>query len=68
MLLNVFSAKIIAISSTISGEGKTFLAINLAGIIAFTGKKVLIIDLDILLFSIVGLDRVSCDPFNKIDD
>ena len=40
------SAKIIAISSTISGEGKTFLAINLAGIIAFTGKKVLIIDLD----------------------
>ena len=39
------NAKIIAISSTISGEGKTFLAINLAGI-AFTGKKVLIIDLD----------------------
>ena len=36
----------IAISSTVSGEGKTFLAINLAGIIAFTGKKVVIIDLD----------------------
>ena len=40
------SSKIIAVSSTISGEGKTFLAINLAGIIAFTGKKVLVIDQD----------------------
>ena len=39
-------SKIIAVSSTISGEGKTFLAINLAGIIAFTGKKVVVIDLD----------------------
>ena len=33
------SAKIIAISSTISGEGKTFLAINLAGITPLLGKK-----------------------------
>ena len=32
-------SKIVAVSSTISGEGKTFLAINLAGILAFTGKK-----------------------------
>ena len=38
--------KIIAITSTISGEGKTFCAINLAGIIALSGKKVVIIDLD----------------------
>jgi Mrp family chromosome partitioning ATPase len=38
-ITNDKDAKIIAISSTISGEGKTFLAINLAGIIAFTGKK-----------------------------
>lgn len=40
------SKKIIAITSTISGEGKTFCAINLAGIIALSGKKVVIIDLD----------------------
>ena len=38
--------KIIALTSTISGEGKTFIAINLAGIIAFSGKKVVILDLD----------------------
>ena len=38
--------KVIAITSTISGEGKTFVAINLAGVIAFSEKKVLIIDLD----------------------
>ena len=43
---NIQSSKIVAVSSTISGEGKTFLAINLAGILAFTGKKVIVIDLD----------------------
>ena len=39
-------ARTIAISSSISGEGKTFVALNLAGIIAMTGKKTVIIDLD----------------------
>jgi len=38
--------KVLAITSTISGEGKTFVAMNLAGIIAFSEKKVIIIDLD----------------------
>ena len=36
----------ISITSTISGEGKTFIAINLGGVIAITGKKVLLVDLD----------------------
>jgi len=40
------SPKIIAITSTISGEGKTFVAVNLAGILEFAGKKVIILDLD----------------------
>jgi len=40
------AAKVIGITSTISGEGKTFVAINLAGVIAFSDKKVVIIDLD----------------------
>lgn len=38
--------KTAAVTSTISGEGKTFVAINLAGIIAYAGKKVIIVDLD----------------------
>jgi len=38
--------KIIALTSTISGEGKTFVAINLAAILEFTGKKVIVLDLD----------------------
>lgn len=46
-LNNQPGSKILAFTSTISGEGKTFLAINLAGIIAFSGKKVIVIDFDL---------------------
>ena len=45
-IANEDHAKIIAITSTISGEGKTFVSINLAGLIAYSGKKVIILDLD----------------------
>lgn len=38
--------KIISVTSTISGEGKTFCAINLAAIIAMSNKKTLLIGLD----------------------
>lgn len=40
-------AQTIAISSSISGEGKTFVALNLAGILALSDKKVILIDLDL---------------------
>lgn len=40
------SRKIIAISSTVSGEGKSFLAMNLGGIVALSRKKVVLLDLD----------------------
>jgi tyrosine-protein kinase Etk/Wzc len=40
-------ARLIAVSSSISGEGKTFVSLNLAGIIALSGKKTVIIDLDL---------------------
>jgi tyrosine-protein kinase Etk/Wzc len=39
-------SKLISLTSTISGEGKTFISINLAGILAYTGKKVIILDAD----------------------
>ncbi len=39
-------SKLICITSTISGEGKTFISINLGGIISFSNKKVIILDLD----------------------
>lgn len=38
--------KVIVISSTVSGEGKSFLAMNLGGILALSRKKVVLLDLD----------------------
>jgi tyrosine-protein kinase Etk/Wzc len=38
---------VISVSSTISSEGKTFVSVNLAAIVAMLGKKVLLIGLDL---------------------
>lgn len=44
---NVASGKkTIAISSTVSGEGKSFIAMNLGGVMAMSDKKVILVDLD----------------------
>ena len=40
------SRKVISISSTVSGEGKSFLALNLGGVLALSRKKVILLDLD----------------------
>jgi len=37
---------VIAITSTVSGEGKTFIATNLGGIISLLNNKVILVDLD----------------------
>jgi tyrosine-protein kinase Etk/Wzc len=38
--------RLISVTSTISGEGKTFVTVNLGGIIALSGQRVIILDLD----------------------
>lgn len=38
--------KVITISSTVSGEGKSFIAMNLGGVIALSNKRVVLVDLD----------------------
>lgn len=39
--------KVVVITSSISGEGKTFMAMNLAGILALSGKKTVLVGLDL---------------------
>ncbi|HRX32599.1 MAG TPA: polysaccharide biosynthesis tyrosine autokinase [Tenuifilaceae bacterium] len=46
-LLQEPSKKVVSVTSTVVGEGKTFTAVNLAAIIAATGKKVLLLGLDL---------------------
>ncbi|MDJ1468442.1 polysaccharide biosynthesis tyrosine autokinase [Cytophagaceae bacterium DM2B3-1] len=38
--------RIITVTSTISGEGKTFVSLNLAGVIALSSARVVLLDLD----------------------
>jgi tyrosine-protein kinase Etk/Wzc len=45
-LHNDKSKKVITVTSTVSGEGKTFVAVNLAGIIGMSQTKVILLDLD----------------------
>lgn len=57
----------IAISSSISGEGKTFVALNLAGIIAMSGKKTIILDLDMRKPKIhIGLNAPNVNGMSNL--
>ncbi|MES2387475.1 MAG: polysaccharide biosynthesis tyrosine autokinase [Bacteroidota bacterium] len=40
-------ARIISVTSTVASEGKTFIAINLSGVLALSSQRVIIIDLDL---------------------
>lgn len=51
---------VIAVTSTISSEGKTFISINLAVITAMLGKKVLLVGLDLRrprIHEVLGIDN-----------
>lgn len=54
--------KVILVTSTMSGEGKTFIASNLAVSLALLGKKVIIVGLDIRK---PGLNKVSAYTTRK---
>src|SRR5690606_2637334 len=55
------SRLVVAISSSISGEGKTFCSINLASIYAISSKKTLLVGLDLRKPKIAGDFNLSND-------
>ncbi len=53
---------VIAVTSTVSGEGKTFVAVNMAAIISMLGRKTLLVGLDLRkprIHKILGLDNAE---------
>lgn len=58
-ILNEKSNKVLAVTSGVSGEGKTFFSINLAISLGLTGKKVAILEFDLrkpAMIKALGLD------------
>lgn len=41
------NSKVVSVTSSVSGEGKTFVSVNLAGVISLSGRKTVIVDLDL---------------------
>ncbi|MFT3980244.1 MAG: GNVR domain-containing protein [Ferruginibacter sp.] len=59
------TAKKILITSSISGEGKSFIAANLAAGIAASGKKTVIVDMDFHNSSLAEMYKDKCKPNQK---
>jgi len=69
--------KVILLTSSMSGEGKSFTAINLGNILALAGKKVLLMELDLRkpglsaklgVSNAIGFSNYTIDPEIRIDD
>ncbi|MFT2604295.1 hypothetical protein ACMWQW_31015, partial [Escherichia coli] len=56
-------AKTILIASTISGEGKSFVSTNLAGVLELTEKKVALLEFD--LRKLKSLKVIKNEEFDK---
>jgi len=56
--------KIVAVTSGVQGEGKTFFAANLASVYALTGKKTLLLGFDLRLPDLA--EEFRLDPFRGI--
>ena len=58
--INKADEKVILLTSSMSGEGKSFVTMNLAAVLALSGKKVLIMELDLRkpkISNYLGLDN-----------
>lgn len=72
-LQKVEGCKVVLFTSSISGEGKSFLSVNLASSLAISGQKVAIMELDLRKPKISNLLNVQREPgitnylLNKID-
>lgn len=61
-LVNADKTNVILVTSTMSGEGKTFMSLNLGNSLALAGKKVVILEFDLRkpkLSSSLGLDHAN---------
>ena len=54
--------KVILVTSTIPGEGKSFMSVNLAGTMALMGKKVLLVGMDIRKPQLGNYLGISTEP------
>jgi len=72
-LLKEEKTGVIAVTSAVSGEGKTFCSVNLAAIVAMSGKKTLLISLDLRkpkihkIFNLENQEGVSTYLIGKSD-
>ena len=59
--------RVISVTSTVSGEGKTFISLNLSGVIALSGVRVVILDLDMRKPKLhVGLNLDNAEGLSSV--